>query len=74
MSMRPGWGFKYIGTCLVQERSFFGGEESAGLTIKDHVPEKDGIHCLPACGRDGGAGKRSLKELLKRLFKRSGRS
>jgi len=38
-------GFKYIGEIMVKEKDNFiiGGEESGGLTIRGHVPEKDGI-------------------------------
>jgi len=36
-------GFKYIGELIKADRIVIGGEESAGLTIKGHVPEKDGI-------------------------------
>ena len=36
-------GFKYIGEKLIAGEIIFGGEESAGLTIEGHVPEKDGI-------------------------------
>ncbi len=36
-------GFKYIGEKLIAGEIVFGGEESAGLTIEGHVPEKDGI-------------------------------
>ena len=36
-------GFKYIGELIKEDRIVIGGEESAGLTIKGHVPEKDGI-------------------------------
>ena len=36
-------GFKYIGDLLTRGNIILGGEESAGLTIKGHVPEKDGI-------------------------------
>ncbi|HEY6050911.1 MAG TPA: phosphoglucomutase/phosphomannomutase family protein, partial [Thermoanaerobaculia bacterium] len=36
-------GFKYIGEKLIAGEIVFGGEESAGLTIAGHVPEKDGI-------------------------------
>ena len=48
-----GVGFKFIGDLLVQGKIIFGGEESAGLTIKDHVPEKDGILACLLGGRDG---------------------
>jgi phosphomannomutase len=36
-------GFKYIGELINQDRIAIGGEESAGLTIRGHVPEKDGV-------------------------------
>ncbi|HWP86140.1 MAG TPA: phosphoglucomutase/phosphomannomutase family protein [Terriglobia bacterium] len=36
-------GFKYIGELIERDRIILGGEESAGLTIRGHVPEKDGI-------------------------------
>ncbi|MGH9589723.1 MAG: phosphoglucomutase/phosphomannomutase family protein [Terracidiphilus sp.] len=36
-------GFKYIGELIDQDKIAIGGEESAGLSIRGHVPEKDGI-------------------------------
>ncbi len=36
-------GFKYIGELIKQDRILIGGEESAGLSIRKHVPEKDGV-------------------------------
>jgi phosphomannomutase len=36
-------GFKYIGQCLREKGCMLGGEESGGLSILGHVPEKDGI-------------------------------
>jgi alpha-D-glucose phosphate-specific phosphoglucomutase len=36
-------GFKYIGALIDQDKIAIGGEESAGLTIRGHVPEKDGV-------------------------------
>jgi phosphoglucomutase len=36
-------GFKYIGELINEDKIAIGGEESAGLTIRGHVPEKDGI-------------------------------
>ena len=38
----PG-GFKYIGELIIADKITIGGEESAGLTIRGHVPEKDGV-------------------------------
>lgn len=36
-------GFKYIGECLREKGGMLGGEESGGLSIFGHIPEKDGI-------------------------------
>jgi len=36
-------GFKYLGELFLEKKIHFGGEESAGLSILNHVPEKDGI-------------------------------
>jgi alpha-D-glucose phosphate-specific phosphoglucomutase len=36
-------GFKYIGQNLMEHGCVIGGEESGGLSIKGHMPEKDGI-------------------------------
>ena len=36
-------GFKYIGGLMEKEPIIVGGEESGGLSVKGHVPEKDGI-------------------------------
>ena len=36
-------GFKYIGELIKQDKISLGGEESAGLSVRGHVPEKDGI-------------------------------
>ena len=36
-------GFKYIGELIKADKIVLGGEESAGLSIYRHVPEKDGI-------------------------------
>ena len=67
-----GVGFKFIGDLLVQGKIIFGGEESAGLTIKDHVPEKDGILACLLVAEMVSSEKKSIKELLKRLYKEVG--
>src|SRR5207247_1321366 len=36
-------GFKYIGELIKQDKIVIGGEESAGLCIRHHVPEKECI-------------------------------
>ncbi|MFA4858658.1 MAG: phosphoglucomutase/phosphomannomutase family protein [Candidatus Margulisiibacteriota bacterium] len=36
-------GFKYIAKLMLNDHILIGGEESGGLSIKGHIPEKDGI-------------------------------
>ncbi len=36
-------GFKYIADIMVAEDVLVGGEESGGIAIKGHIPERDGI-------------------------------
>jgi len=65
-------GFKYIGEYIKEGRIILGGEESAGLSIRGHVPEKDGIlACLLITEMLASRGK-SLKSQLKELFSRVG--
>ena len=65
-------GFKYIGELIKQDKIVIGGEESAGLTIRYHVPEKDGILAgLLMCEMVARRGK-SLGAQLKELFNKVG--
>lgn len=36
-------GFKYVGEAMREFNPIIGGEESGGLSIQSHIPEKDGI-------------------------------
>jgi phosphoglucomutase len=66
-------GFKYIGELIQQDKIALGGEESAGLSIRGHVPEKDGIlACLLVAEMVAVRGA-PLAEQLRALFKRVGR-
>ncbi len=61
-------GFKYIGELIKQDKIAIGGEESAGLSIRHHVPEKDGILAgLLCCEMVARRGK-SLGQQLNELF------
>lgn len=65
-------GFKYIGELINKDEIILGGEESAGLSIRGHYPEKDGIlACLLAAEAVAARGK-SLTEQLKELTDRVG--
>jgi phosphoglucomutase len=66
-------GFKYIGELIINDKIIIGGEESAGLTIKGHVPEKDGIlACLLVAEMVAREGM-PVKALLERLYEKVGR-
>jgi phosphoglucomutase len=65
-------GFKYIGELIMQDKIAIGGEESAGLSIRHHVPEKDGLLAgLLCCEMVARRGK-SLGEQLKVLCNQVG--
>ena len=38
-------GFKYIAPILLESNGLLGGEESGGIAVKGHIPERDGIWC-----------------------------
>src|ERR1700690_576951 len=66
-------GFKYVGEFIAQDKIAIGGEESAGLTIREHVPEKDGIlACLLVAEMIAARGT-SLAEQRAKLFQEVGR-
>jgi phosphomannomutase len=60
-------GFKYIGEKLIAGEIIFGGEESAGLTIEGHVPEKDGILADLLAAEMVGATGRTVRQLAAEL-------
>jgi len=65
-------GFKYIGELIKQDKLAIGGEESAGLSIRGHVPEKDGVLAGLLCCEMVAKRGYSLKQQLKRLFNQVG--
>ncbi len=65
-------GFKFIGEYISADKILIGGEESAGLSIKGHVPEKDGILACLLVAEMVAVEKKSLRELLADLYSRVG--
>ena len=66
-------GFKFIGELINEDKIILGGEESAGLSIKGHYPEKDGIlACLLAAEAVAARGE-SLTQQSNALFARVGK-
>jgi phosphoglucomutase len=65
-------GFKYVGPLLREGKIALGGEESAGMTIHGHLPEKDGILACLLVAEMIAARQKSLGDQLRDLFRRVG--
>lgn len=65
-------GFKFIGELINQDKIVIGGEESAGLTIRGHVPEKDGVIAGLLIAEMVAVRGKSLGQQLKQLFAKVG--
>ena len=65
-------GFKYIGELIKQDKIAIGGEESAGLSIRNHVPEKDGVLAGLLCCEAVASRKKSIGRQIKDLFGKVG--
>ncbi len=66
-------GFKYLGAEMLEGNVILAGEESGGLSIMDHVPEKDGILACLLASEMVCAGGRGLAAQLEDLWKKYGR-
>lgn len=66
-------GFKYLGQWILKGTVALGGEESAGLSIHGHLPEKDGVLACLLVAEMTAARKATLGEQLRDLFRRVGR-
>ena len=65
-------GFKYIGELILADKIALGGEESAGMSMYRHLPEKDGIlACLLVAEMVARTGKR-LNQLVEEMFEEFG--
>jgi phosphoglucomutase len=65
-------GFKYMAELFLQGQILFGGEESACIAVKDHLPEKDGIFAGLLVAEMIAASGRSLGALRVDLFREYG--
>jgi len=65
-------GFKYIGELIMQDKIAIGGEESAGLSIRHHVPEKDGLLAGLLCCEAVAKRGKPLGEQLKAISNQVG--
>src|SRR5205814_4896362 len=65
-------GFKYIGALMESEPIIVGGEESGGLSVKGHVPEKDGILACLLMAELIAMDRKPLVRILKDMEKQTG--
>jgi phosphomannomutase len=61
-------GFKYICGIMVTEDVLVGGEESGGIAIKGHIPERDGIWMGLVIWEFMAKTGKSLKELIQEVY------
>ena len=66
-------GFKYIGSRIVEGDVLVGGEESGGMAVKGHIPERDGIYIGLLLVEMIVKRGRALSELVQELFDEFGR-
>lgn len=66
-------GFKFIGELINKDEIILGGEESAGLSIRGHFPEKDGILACLLAAEAVAARNKSLTEQLLELEAKVGK-
>lgn len=61
-------GFKYICGIMIKEDVLLGGEESGGIAIKGHIPERDGIWMGLVIWEFMAKTGKSLKELVQEVY------
>jgi phosphomannomutase len=65
-------GFKYIGEKILEGNVLVGGEESGGMAVLGHIPERDGIFIGMLILEMMAVRGKSLGELVDDLFRRYG--
>jgi len=61
-------GFKYIAQIMVDEDVLVGGEESGGIAVKGHIPERDGIWMGLLIWELMTQTKKTLNELIQEVY------
>ncbi|MFM2393869.1 MAG: phosphoglucosamine mutase, partial [Bacteroidota bacterium] len=60
-------GFKYIAEIMINEDVLVGGEESGGLAVKGHIPERDGVWIGLMIMEFMAVTGKSLKQLIQEI-------
>jgi phosphomannomutase len=61
-------GFKYIASKMLVEDVLLGGEESGGIAIKGHIPERDGIWMGLVIWEYMAKSGKSLEDLIEEVY------
>ena len=61
-------GFKYIAQQMIKEDVLIGGEESGGIAIKGHIPERDGIWMGLVLFEYMAKSGKTLEELIEEVY------
>ncbi len=61
-------GFKYIAEIMINEDVLIGGEESGGIAIKGHIPERDGIWIGLVLWEFMAKSGKTLQELIAEVY------
>ncbi len=61
-------GFKYVCEIMIQEDVLVGGEESGGIAIKGHIPERDGVWMALVLMEFMAKTGKSIKELIQEVY------
>jgi phosphomannomutase len=61
-------GFKYVCEIMVNENVLVGGEESGGIAITGHIPERDGVWMALVLMEFMAKTKKSIKELIAEVY------
>lgn len=65
-------GFKYLAELFLEQKIILGCEESAGLSVQGHLPEKDGILTCVLVAEMVATRKESLRAQLEQLYRTYG--
>ena len=65
-------GFKYVGPMIIESDVLVGGEESGGMAVKGHIPERDGLYIGLTVAEMMVKRERTLSGLVRELMEEFG--
>lgn len=65
-------GFKYIAGEMLQNKALIGAEESGGIALANHIPERDGVWVALTLLEYMATTHQSLEEIIDKLYEETG--